>query len=358
LNTLESLGWNPAWEDRFKPYGWNQFFPGRVSAEHKELYQYYVARGEGRASVSGRLRHEAIGRADFPAVGDWVVLRQASECEQAVIHAVLPRLSKFSRKAPGKETDEQIIAANLDTLFLVTSLNRDLNPRRLERYLTALAAPNVQPVLILNKSDLCDRPAEAVAQIQPFVSGIPILPVSARTGEGFEALHLYLGPGRTVAMVGSSGVGKSTLLNRLLGDERQQVQEIRIRDDRGVHTTTHSEMMCLPQGGLLIDNPGMRELQIWDEDANLDGTFADIAALAEQCYFADCRHQQEPRCAVKQAVAEGALDARRLANYLKMQRELAYLESRDDNQAQRERKEYERRVHRVMNREYRRRGNR
>jgi ribosome biogenesis GTPase len=358
LITLESLGWNPAWEDHFKPYGFTEFFPGRICMEHKELYHFYAARGEGRAPVSGRLRHEAGGRADFPTVGDWVVLRQASAYEQAVIHAVLPRLNKFSRKVPGKETEEQIIAANLDTLFLVTSLNRDLNPRRLERYLTALSAPHVQPVLILNKSDLCDRPREAVAEVQPFVPGVPILPVSARTGEGLESLLPYLGLGRTVAMIGSSGVGKSTLLNRLLGEEWQQVREIRANDGRGRHTTTHREMIRLPQGGLLIDNPGMRELQIWDEDANLDGTFADIAALAEQCFFPDCRHQQEPRCAVKQAVADGLLDANRLANYEKMQRELAYLESRRDAQVERERKNRVKRIHRMYNKEKRRRGNR
>src|SRR5262249_53706194 len=159
-------------------------FPGRVCAEHKELYRFYAERGEGRASVSGRLRHEASDRADFPAVGDWVVLRQASDYEQAVIHAVLPRLNKFSRKVAGNEIDEQIVAANLDTLFLVTSLNRDLNPRRLERYLAAASAPHVQPVLVLNKSDLCDRPREAVEQIQSLVPDVPVLPVSARTGEG------------------------------------------------------------------------------------------------------------------------------------------------------------------------------
>jgi ribosome biogenesis GTPase len=358
LITLDSLGWNPTWEGNFRPYALSEFFPGRICVEHKELYHFYAERGEGRASVSGRLRHEASGRADFPAVGDWVVLRQAAEHEQAVINAVLPRLNKFSRKAAGKETDEQIVAANLDTLFLVTSLNRDLNPRRLERYLAAVSAPNLQLVLVLNKCDLCDRPGDAVEQIQPLVPDVPILPVSARTGEGLETLLAYLGPGRTVAMVGSSGVGKSTLLNRLLGDEWQRVQEIRADDDRGRHTTTHREMIRLPQGGLLIDNPGMRELQLWDEDANLDGAFTDIAALAEQCFFADCRHQQEPRCAVKQAVADGVLDANRLANYEKLHRELAYLESRHDARLERERKDEVRRIHRIYNKAQRRRGNR
>jgi ribosome biogenesis GTPase len=271
-----------------------------------------------------------------------------------VIHAVLPRLNKFSRKAAGKETDEQILAANLDTLFLVTSLNRDLNPRRLERYLAAVSAPHLQAVVVLNKSDLCDRPEEAVEQIQSLIRDVPILPVSARMGDGLEALLPYLGPGRTAAMVGSSGVGKSTLLNRLLGDELQGVREIRADDDRGRHTTTHRQMIRLPQGGLLIDNPGIRELQIWDEDANLDGAFADIAALAKKCFFADCRHQHEPRCAVKQAIADGVLDEGRFANYQKLQRELAYLESRQDARVERERKDQVKRIHRVYNKEKRR----
>jgi ribosome biogenesis GTPase len=349
--TLEFLGWNATWAARFEPYAQDGCFPGRICVEHKELYQYYSERGEGPAEVSGRLRHQARGRGDFPAVGDWVALRQPVEGELAVIHAVLERHNKFSRKAPGSEGDEQIIAANLDTLFLVTSLNRDLNPRRIERYLAAAAT--VPLVVLLNKSDLADNPAETAAQLSAQMPGVPIHAISARTGEGLEAVTPYLGTGRTVAMAGSSGVGKSTLLNRLLGETRQAVQEVRAGDDRGRHTTTHREMLPLPQGGLLIDNPGMRELQLWDEDADLDQTFADITALAARCRFADCSHQHEPGCAVRQAVEDNTLDPARLESYFKLERELAYEERRQNPEAERKLKEEWKRVHRIMNKQQR-----
>lgn len=355
--SLDELGWDLAWQRSFEPFAQSAFFPGRICIEHKELYHYYADGMEGSAEVSGRLRHSALSRADFPAVGDWVVLSRALGGSQAVIHAILPRKNKFSRKCAGKVSDEQIIAANLDTLFLITSFNRDLNLRRIERYLAALAEPHIQPIVLLNKCDLCDDPEEWLSQLRSIGSETQMHLISARTGQGLDALAPYLSAGRTVAMIGSSGVGKSTLLNRLRGQELQPVQPIRVDDDRGRHTTTHRAMFPLPQGGLLIDNPGIRELQLWDE-GNLDDTFSDITTLAWQCRFSDCRHEHEPSCAVQQAIADGELDAQRLESLRKLQREQAFLLSQHDSQAGRERKERERRIHRIYEKEFRRRNRR
>jgi ribosome biogenesis GTPase / thiamine phosphate phosphatase len=356
MSPLDSLGWSPEWADTFASHARAGCTPGRVAVEHRGLYEVLTGDGEVSAPVSGRLRHEARGRADFPAVGDWVALRHEPGETLAVIHAILPRVNKFSRAQAGREHDEQVIAANLDTLFLVTSLNRDLNPRRLERYLAAANAPALQPVIVLTKLDLCDRPevfVEAIRRTQPHV---PVVAVSARTGEGLDGLAPFLGPGRTVALVGMSGVGKSTLVNRLLGDERLATREIRTDDDRGRHATTRRELVRLPQGGLLIDNPGMRELKLWDDGADADVPFADVAELAAGCRFGDCRHETEPRCAVRRALADGTLPAERFASYQKLQREAAYLAIREDPRLEREREARWRAIHKAAKKEYRRRG--
>jgi ribosome biogenesis GTPase / thiamine phosphate phosphatase len=354
MASLTALGWNSTWEARFAPHAAG-CFPGRLCAEHRDLYHFLAAQGEGTARVRGRLRHAADDRADFPAVGDWVALQQAPGDDWAVIQAVLPRDNKFSRKAPGDATAEQVIAANLDTLFLVTSLNHDFNPRRLERYLAAASLPHCQAIVVLNKSDLCERPEEVVERLRARLPGVPVHAVSASTGGGLEQLAPYLGPGRTVALLGSSGVGKSTLVNRLLGEGRQAVQPIRASDDRGRHTTTQREMVRLPQGGLLIDNPGMRELQLWAADEGVEDTFRDITELVGRCFYADCSHEHEPGCAVRDALAAGVLDGGRLAHYRKLQKELDYLETRQDARAQREKKERDKRIHRAVNKQQRRR---
>jgi ribosome biogenesis GTPase / thiamine phosphate phosphatase len=335
---LDSLGWSPAWAELFAVHAPPGSLPGRVAVEHRGLYEVLSEDGEVSAPVSGRLRHEARGRADFPAVGDWVALRRDAGDSLAVIHAVLPRVNKFARAQPGREHDEQIIAANLDTLFLVTSLNRDLNARRLERYLAGASAPSLEPVIVLTKLDLCDRPDELIEPIRRLLWPVPVLAVSGRTGEGLDGLEPFLRAGRTVAMVGMSGVGKSTLVNRLLGAELLATNDVRAWDDRGRHTTTRRELFRLPQGGLLIDNPGMRELRLWDDTADADAPFADIADLAARCRFGDCQHDTEPGCAVRQALADGTLTAERLASYQKLQREAEYLASREDPRIERERK--------------------
>lgn len=343
--TLEALGWDADWAARFAPLAEAGWVPGRIAAEHRGRYHYLTAGSEGTAEICGKLRYAAGGRGDFPAVGDWVAL-QPGAGSLAIVQAIVPRRNRLARRAAGREVEEQIIAANLDTLFAVTSCNRDLNPRRIERYLAAACASDIRAVLLLNKSDLCADPEALADSVRAVIPGLEVQTLSATTGAGVATLEPYLGPGRTVAMLGSSGVGKSTLLNRLLGQDWQRVQDIRDDDDRGRHTTTHREMLFLPSGGLLIDNPGIRELGVWDEESNLDSAFTDVAELASSCYYPDCTHQHEPRCAVRQAVDEGRLDPGRLENYAKLQRELAYIERKQDPESERARRERERRFFR------------
>ncbi len=341
---LSAFGWRPEHEQAFAAYAPEGYLPARVAAEAQRLYRLYTEQGELLARVAGKLRHAARGRQDFPAVGDWVAASPQPGGE-AVIHGVLPRYSRFSRKVAGETTDEQILAANVDTVFLVSALTGEFNPRRIERYLVVAWESGAAPVIVLNKADLCADVEAKAAELGLLAAGVPIHPVSGATGDGVDALRAYLGSGRTVAFLGSSGVGKSTLINRLSGLEVQATGEVRGSDDRGRHTTTQRELLRLPGGGLVIDTPGLRELQLWATAEGLDETFADVAQLAGRCRFGDCRHAGEPGCAVRQALEDGTLDAARYESYLKLQKELAYLERQQDQRAQLAEKEKWKRIH-------------
>ncbi|AEG60396.1 ribosome small subunit-dependent GTPase A [Desulforamulus ruminis] len=327
---LISLGWNDFWEEHFRNYQQPGFKAGRIAAEYKGIYRVYTEKGDFLAGISGKMRYQAAVRDHFPAVGDWVVLRDEDEASP-VIHAVLPRKSKFSRKVAGKATEEQIIAANVDTVFLVTALNKDFNLRRIERYLTLAWESGANPVIVLSKADLCQDIPNKVQNAEAIALGVPVYVISSITGQGIESLEFHLGEGRTVALLGSSGAGKSTLINRLMGKPAQRTRDIRQGDDRGKHTTTSRELFLLPRGGLVVDTPGLRELQLWDSHEGFHETFEDVEFYAGQCRFTDCRHTSEPGCAVKRALAEGKLDPARFNHYLKLQKELAYL-SRKENQ--------------------------
>jgi ribosome biogenesis GTPase / thiamine phosphate phosphatase len=320
---LSDLGWNPRLENGFQQYRSEGLAPARVAREDREQYLVYPEAGELRAQVSGKFRFAATGRADFPAVGDWVAI------EGATIHAVLPRASMFSRKVAGVKTEEQIVAANVDTLFIVCGLDGDFNPRRVERYLAPAWDSGATPVIVLNKADVCADIAVLIAEVELTAAGIAVHPVSALDAD-VDVLRRYCVRGQTIALVGSSGVGKSTLINALLGEHRQDTGNVSDHQDRGRHTTTNRELIVLPTGGLIIDNPGMRELQLWSDDAGVDETFADIAQLGTQCRFRDCRHEGEPDCAVQSALSDGTLDEERYRSYLKLKRELRYLAGKQD----------------------------
>jgi len=330
---LSALGWNAFFENEWQQMQQEGRALGRVVLEHKGMYKIAAEHGELLAEVAGKMRFTAAGRGDYPAVGDWVVVSPRYEEGRATIHSVLTRKTKFSRKIAGNTVEEQIVAANVDTIFLVNALNKDFNIRRLERYLILAWESGANPVIVLSKADLCEDVEDKIAEIENVAFGVPILPISSLLGEGMEQFDPYIQEGQTVALLGSSGAGKSSIVNRLTGQTMMLVQDVREGDDRGRHTTTHRELVKLPQGGLIIDTPGMRELGLWESESGLSDTFGDVDEWAQGCRFADCQHKDEPGCAVQAAILSGELDRSRYDSFLKLQKELAFLKRKEDKHA-------------------------
>ncbi|WP_391210003.1 ribosome small subunit-dependent GTPase A [Psychrobacillus sp. L4] len=302
---------------------------GRVLLEHKHLYRVITNDGEWLCSLSGKFKFDH-DREAFPAVGDWVVMEQMPGEEKGIIQEVLPRSSQFSRKVAGQTTDIQLIAVNVDYVFLVMSLNDDFNVRRLERYLLAAWDSGATPVVVLTKKDACDDLSYYINEVESVAFGVDVLAVSSVTGEGIDHLAALLSAGKTGALLGSSGVGKSSLINALSGEEVMAVSDIREDDSKGRHTTTHRELSLLPGGGLLIDTPGMREFQLWESTEGVSASFKDIEELAVGCRFRDCQHKKEPGCAIQKAISNGILKEERYRSYVKLLRELAHIERKND----------------------------
>ena len=332
---LETAGWNESWARHFTESAAKGLQPARVVAQHRGGYLLWTGHGEADAEVAGALLYRAT-HGELPAVGDWVAVRQYSPAELAIITDVLPRKTKFSRRSTGRVPEEQVIAANIDLVFIVSGLDHDYNLRRLERYLIAAGQSGAAAIVVLNKADLCPQADVRIHEVQAIAPGVPVVAISALSEA--DALLDFIAPGQTAALVGSSGAGKSTIVNQLLHSTVQPTQPTVAGDGRGRHTTTHRELFLLPTGGLILDNPGMRELQLWAESLSLSSVsqsafglageveraFPEIDAFAAQCAFRDCRHTAEPGCAVQQALASGGIEDVRWRSYLKLRRELRH----------------------------------
>jgi ribosome biogenesis GTPase / thiamine phosphate phosphatase len=325
---LQRLGWDDGWEAAFAEHGANGLVPARVAVQHRGAYDLMHEHGEQRASAANRLVREE----GLPAVGDWVGI----DLKSNLIEVLLPRRTSISRKEVWLATREQILAANVDIAFLVQALPLDFNPRRLERYLAMAWESGAQPVVLLTKTDLVDDVQPYLDQVEEVTLGsCPVLAVSARTGEGLDEFRASLEPNKTAVLLGSSGVGKSTIVNSLVGEELLPTQEVREGDQMGRHTTTRRELILIPTGGVVLDTPGIRELQLWDAD--LERTFGDVEEVARRCRFADCNHDREPGCAIREALANGSLSQERWQSYVKLQRELAAVEARRNHLLRQER---------------------
>ncbi|MBP1657826.1 MAG: GTPase RsgA [Bacteroidetes bacterium] len=331
---LLHLGWRPFFEEQFAGHAGEGFAPARVIIRQKNRYVLSDGIQEWSAEIAGRIHYTARTAGDYPAVGDWVVVRTRQNEGTATIHAIIPRTSSFVRKIPGTREEEQVVAANIDTAFLVNAFDAGVNLRRIERYLVLIATSGARPVIILNKADLDPGAEEIVQDVRTAFADIPVLLTSATEGSGLQEVSGLVPPGETAAMLGPSGVGKSTIVNALLGREHFATDEVRSVDRKGRHRTSHRELVVLPSGGLLIDTPGMRELQLWEVDAEVQDTFDDIEALAMECKFRDCKHSGEPGCAVRAALEEGTLDPGRLESFAKLQREAAYQRRRTNKAEQ------------------------
>jgi ribosome biogenesis GTPase / thiamine phosphate phosphatase len=351
--SLSVWGWNSYLEALWNECGREGWVPARVIAQQRRYWRVAGDFEECWAEAAGKLRLTAEEGGDWPAVGDWVGVALRDRGSAAQIQEVLPRRSQFLRKMAGKTIAEQVIAANVDIVLLVSALDGDFNPRRVERYLTQCWESGAKPVIVLNKADVCETQQEKIEEMEKVAMGVFVCAVSAKTGLGFDELGKCLAHGQTVVLLGSSGVGKSTIVNRLLGRAIQEVQEVRKSDSRGRHTTTARELFVLPGGALLMDTPGLRELQLWDTDEGISQAFADIESLAANCRFGNCRHDGEPGCAVQGAIDAGELDLSRLESWRKLERELAFLKRKQDPEASHNEKQRIKQLMRGVNKMYR-----
>ncbi len=348
MNWLSDWGWTEPLNNALDSLNEPTWQPARVVVEHRDHYLLRAESGELRGQVSGRFRHHQDSPTGFPCVGDWVAVESRPAEGTATLHAVLPRRTLILRKEAGERTAAQALAANVDTVFLVTSVNQEFNARRMERFLALIYESGASPVIVLNKCDLSEDRDVWIAETEAAAPGVPVHAVSAITGEGMDDVAGYARSGRTVALLGSSGVGKSTLTNRIVGAGVLATGDIREDDARGRHTTSHRELVRIPEGGLLIDTPGLREVGLWDSGEGVGDVFADIESLAAECRFGDCGHDREPGCAVQAAARDGSLAEGRLAAYAKLKRELAYLDRRQNEKVQRDTKERWKSVTKMM----------
>lgn len=322
---LKEIGLNENIIDEYNN-NFSEFYLGRVATQHKNYYTVLTEKEEVISKISGKMEYDIDSMREYPAVGDWVVLdRDTNETGDAIIHHIFSRKSILSRKVAGKKNDEQIVATNIDIIFICMALTKDYNIRRLERYISLAWDSGATPVVILTKTDLCDDVYDKVLEVQQVAIGIDVLAISSITDEGIEEVKSYIKPNCTIAFIGSSGIGKSTLINKLLGEVKQKINDVR-NDEKGRHTTTRRELIVLPLEGIVIDTPGMRELQLYSGD--LDTSFSDIEELAIKCHFSDCKHETEPKCAVKQAIEDGVITEERLKSYNKLKKELEYQEDK------------------------------